>query len=63
MFWQRTVKEYLEHAESTINVRELLVALNKNVNVMSVSRSFTFLYVDGLLAAKTTGCRDYLVGR
>jgi hypothetical protein len=52
MFWQRTVIEYLEHAESTINVRELLVALNKNVNVISVSRSFTFLYVDGLLAAK-----------
>jgi hypothetical protein len=63
MFWQRTVQESLEHAESTIKVRELLVALNKNLNVISVSHSFTFLYVDGLLAAKTTGCRDYPVGR
>jgi hypothetical protein len=64
MFWQRTVKESLEYAESTINnVREPLIALNKNLNVISVSRSFTFLYVDGLLAAKPRGCRDYPVRR
>jgi hypothetical protein len=39
MFWQRTVKESLEYAESTINVREPLIALNQNLNVISVSRS------------------------
>jgi hypothetical protein len=39
MFWQRTVKESLEYAESTINnVREPLIALNKKLNVISVSR-------------------------
>jgi two-component SAPR family response regulator len=41
MFWQRTVKESLIYAESTINnIRKPLNALNKNLNVISVSRSF-----------------------
>jgi len=41
MFWQRTVKEFLEYAESIINTaRELIIALNQNLNVISVSRSF-----------------------
>jgi hypothetical protein len=63
MFWQRTVKESLEHAESTINACEPLIALNKNLNVISVSPSITFLYDGGLLADKPRSCQDYLVRR
>jgi PAS domain-containing protein len=41
MYWQRTVKESLEYAESIINTaRELIIALNQNLNMISVSHSF-----------------------
>jgi PAS domain S-box-containing protein len=41
MFWQRTVKESLEYAESTINnVREPLIALDQDLRVVKASRSF-----------------------
>ena len=41
MFWKRTVKESLEFAENIINtVREPLIALDQDLRVVKVSRSF-----------------------
>jgi hypothetical protein len=41
MFWQRTVQVSLKYAESIVNtVRIPILALNQNLNVISVSCSF-----------------------
>ncbi|MDO9263219.1 MAG: PAS domain S-box protein, partial [Desulfosalsimonadaceae bacterium] len=41
MFWKRTTKNSLEYAESIIDtVREPLIALDQDLRVVSVSRSF-----------------------
>lgn len=41
MLWKRTIKESLEYVESIINAVCIpIIALNQNLNVISVSRSF-----------------------
>jgi hypothetical protein len=41
MFWQRTVQVFLKYAESIIDALRIhIIALNQNLNVISVSPSF-----------------------
>jgi hypothetical protein len=61
MFWQRTVKVSLKYAEGIINaVRIRIIAVNQNLNMISVSSSFI---VDCILAVKPRGFRAHPVGR